>query len=95
MVKTGIQDALENDLEQVETYIKVADQNYKLVRKLAALWRNDFLDELAEAKADKKGTEPVKEELKSLKQVEKQRCQARNIKRMRCKLVTQQVTKVY
>ena len=41
----------------------------------------------------KKGTEPGKE-LKSLKQVEKQRRQARNAKRMRGELGTGQVTKV-
>jgi hypothetical protein len=94
MAKTGVHDALENDLEQVEIYLKVAEKDYKVAKKSAALWRNDFLDELAKAKADKKGTEPEKE-LKSLKQVEKQRRQARNIKRMRGKLGNGQVTKVY
>jgi hypothetical protein len=94
MAKTGVHDALENDLEQVEIYLKVAEKDYKVAKKSAALWRNAFLDELAKAKADTKGTEPGKE-LKALKQVEKQRRQARNIKRMRGKLGNGQVTKVY
>ena len=94
MMKTGIRDALENDLEQVEIYLKIAEREYNVAKKSAALWRNDFLDGLAKARADKKGTEPASE-LKSLKQVEKQRRQARNIKRMRGKLGNGQVTKVY
>jgi hypothetical protein len=94
MSKTGIVDALTNDLEQVEMLLKRAEKSYKEARKSAGVWRNDFLDNLAKAKAEKKGTDTAKE-LKSLIQVEKQRRQARNIKRMRGKLGTGQVTKVY
>jgi hypothetical protein len=58
------------------------------------MWRNEFLESLAEAKAEKNGTS-MEKELKSLVQIEKQRRQARSIKRMRGKLGTGQVTKVY
>ena len=94
MSKTRIRDALSNDLEQTEIFLKEASKAYKEARKSAALWRNDFLENLAKAKSDMKGTDTTKE-LKSLIQVEKQRRQARNIKRMRGKLGTGQVTKVY
>ena len=94
MTKTRIRDALSNDLEQVELYLNEAHKSYREARKSAELWRNDFLESLAKAKAAKKGTE-TKKELKSLVQIERQRRQARNIKRMRGKLGTGQVTKVY
>jgi hypothetical protein len=94
MSKTRIRDALSSDLEQAEILLKEAGKAYKEARKSAGVWRNDFLDNLAKAKAEKKRTETAKE-LKSLVQVEKQRRQARNIKRMRGKLGSGQVTKVY
>jgi hypothetical protein len=94
MSKTRIRDALSNDLGQAETLLKEAGKAYKEARKSAEVWCNGFLENLAKAKAEKKGTEMAKE-LKSLVQVEKQRRQARNIKHMRGKLGTGQVTKVY
>jgi hypothetical protein len=94
MGKTNIRDALTCDLELAETYLKQAVKAYNIAKQSADLWRNDFLENLAKAKADKKGTEQAKE-LKSLIQIEKQRRQARNIKRMRGKLGNGQVTKVY
>jgi hypothetical protein len=94
MIKTQIRDALTNDLEQVEIRLTQACKAYKKATKSAGVWRNDFLESLAEAKAEKKGTDTAKE-LKSLLQIEKQRRQARSIKRMRGKLGTGQVTKVY
>jgi hypothetical protein len=92
MSKTRIRDALTNDLEQVEILIRDACKSYKEASRFAEAWRNDFLDSLAKAKAELKGTDEEKE-LKSLKQMEAQRRQARNIKRMRGKLGMGQVTK--
>jgi hypothetical protein len=94
MYKTRIRDALSNDLEQVVILLKDACKSYKAAKKLASLWRNDFLDNLAQAKAEKNGTDP-KNETNALIHLEKQRRQARNIKRMRGKLGSVQVTKVY
>jgi hypothetical protein len=94
MTKTGIRDAMTCDLEQTEILLQQAYRSYKEAKKTAQLWRNDFLDDLAEAKAEAKGTEAAKE-LKSLIHIEKQRRSARNIKRMRGKLSQGQVTKVY
>jgi hypothetical protein len=94
MAKTRIRDALSNDLEQTEMLLDTAHKSYKDARKLAATWRNEFLESLAEAKAEKNGTS-MEKELKSLVQIEKQRRQARSIKRMRGKLGTGQATKVY
>jgi hypothetical protein len=94
MKKTRILDALTNDLEQAEILLTQACKSYKAATKSAGVWRNDFLDSLAKAKAEHKGTDTAKE-LKSLGQIEKQRRQARSIKRMRGKLGTGQVTKVY
>jgi hypothetical protein len=94
MFKTSIRDALTNDLEQVELHLKQAGVDYATAAKSALAWRNDFLFELAKAKAEKNETE-VEKEWKALIQIEKQRRQARNIKRMRGKLGAGQVTKVY
>jgi hypothetical protein len=94
MKKTRIQDALTNDSEHTEILLKAAYTAYTTARKSAQLWRNEFLENLAQAKADHKGTDAEKE-LKSLVQIEKKRRQARNIKRMRGKLGIERVTKVY
>jgi hypothetical protein len=94
MKKTRIRDALSNNLGQTEQLLAQAYCSYRTARKHAQLWRNNFLESLAKAKADKLGTQ-VETELKSLIQIEKQRRQARNIKRMRGKLGCGQVTKVY
>ena len=94
MSKTRIRDALTNDLEQVEIHLKQACKSYAEASKSALVWRNDFLYTLAQAKAEQKGTDTDKE-WKALIHIEKQRRQARSIKRMRGKLGTGQVTKVY
>jgi hypothetical protein len=94
MFKTSIRDALTNNLEQVELHLKQAGIDYAQAAKSALAWRNDFLYELAKAKAEKNKTK-VEKEWKALIQIKKQRRQARNIKRMRGKLGSGQVTKVY
>jgi hypothetical protein len=72
MLKTRIRDALTNDLEQAEILLQQACQSYKVASKSALVWRNDFLHELAAAKAEKNGTDAEKE-WKSLIHIEKQR----------------------
>jgi hypothetical protein len=89
-----VRDALTNDLEQVELHLKQACISYAEAAKSVLVWRNDFLYKLAKAKAEKNDTE-VEKEWKALIQIEKQRRQARNIKQMRGKLGSGQVTKVY
>jgi DUF438 domain-containing protein len=94
MCKIQIRDALTNNLEQTEIHLKQACISYAEAAKSALAWRNDFLYELAKAKAEKNDTE-IEKEWTALKQIKKQRRQARNIKRMQGKLGSGQVTKVY
>jgi hypothetical protein len=58
------------------------------------VWRNDFLQTLAKAKAEENGTDTHLEEHKLIR-IERQRRQARNVKRMTGKLNRGRVTQVF
>ena len=94
MKKTGEWTALRYDLEDATKKLAEAHKAYEAAKKEAQVWRDDFLESLAEAKAEKNGTK-VELDRKKLTTVSKQRRQARNIKRMRRKLGNSATTKVY
>jgi hypothetical protein len=94
MKKTGIWTALRHDMEDVVKKLTAIHKDYKEAKTHAEVWRNDFLESLAAAKAKKNGT-TIEKERKQLTTVSKQRKQARNIKRMRRKLGNCATTKVY
>ena len=85
--KTGIGNALEMDRTGAAFELAEAHKAYRIAKKNAIVWRDEFLVSLAEAKSQKNGT-TVDKELKSLRHVEYQRTQARNVKRMLRKLGT-------
>ena len=60
--------AFELSRSEVKTKLTNALQAYKLAKKKANNWRNEFLDSLAEALSKDKGTTPEAEE-KRLKQI--------------------------
>ena len=72
-------------ISQVESRLKSAHSAYKAAKKDASNWRNDFVYELAEARASRQNTS-VEAEVKKLQHREIQRRQARNVRRMRNKL---------
>ena len=78
MTKTNICNAFTADLEQAENLLHQAHYQYKSVKKKAQLWRNNFLEDLATAKAEAKGTKSAKE-LRSLVHIETQRRSAGEI----------------
>lgn len=84
MHKTSEMEALKNTLTQANTRLDLAHKNYRKAKEKADNWRNEFLDSLAEARAKDKDT-TIEAEEKSIKQIERQRKQARNIKRVRQK----------
>ena len=92
--KTGIGHALTHDLESAKSHLSQAYKAYKTGKKDASVWRNDFLQSLAKAKADAKGTDEKLEE-HNLIRIERQRRQARNVKRMTGKLNRGRVTQVF
>ncbi len=81
-------------MEDVVKKLTAIHKDYKEAKTHAEVWRNDFLESLAAAKAKKNGT-TIEKERKQLTTVSKQRKQARNIKRMRRKLGNCATTKVY
>jgi endonuclease/exonuclease/phosphatase family metal-dependent hydrolase len=84
MVKIGRMDAFTITIDEIEIELTNALQEYKQAKKKASNWRSEFLDSLVEARAKHKGT-TVEAEEKSLKQIERQRKQARTVKRIRRK----------
>ena len=94
MRKTGQMQALQYDLEQSSENLKHAHKNYKTAKQFAGIWQEEFMDTLAQALAEKKGTD-VATELNLMKQVERQRRQGRNVKRMRGRLGKERVTRLY
>ena len=84
MHKTGEMEALKASKETAEHKLNEAYRVYRKAKKKATNWRNEFFDSLVEAKAKANGT-TVDAEEKSMKQIGKQRRQARNVKRMRKK----------
>ena len=81
MLKTGIWHALQCDRDNAGDMLREAHSEYRVAKKNAVVWRDSFLDSLAEAKAKKNGTS-VELETTKLKRVDKQKTQARNVKRM-------------
>ena len=94
MAKTGIWNAFSADETGAELNLKLAHRQYRAAKKDASVWRDDFLQSLAEAKAKKNGTS-VDHEWKQLTRVEGQKTQARNVKRMLKKLGNPSTTKLY
>ena len=84
MHKTGEMEALRASQTTANEHLNNAFKVYKKAKKKADNWRNEFLDSLAAARAKANGT-TVEAEEKSMKQIERQRRQARNVKRMRKK----------
>ena len=82
MYKVDQMKAFERSKIEIEDELTKALQDYKLAKRKADNWRNEFLNSLVEARAKDKGTNPESED-KSLKQIERQRRQARNVKRVR------------
>ncbi len=94
MKKTGIGHAFAHDLEDAKAHLTLAYKAYKAGKKDASSWRNDFLQSLAKAKADEQGTDAKLEE-HNLMRIERQRRQARNVKRMTGKLNRGRVTQLF
>ena len=86
MHKTGEMEALKASKETAKLKLNKAYKFYRKAKKKATNWRNKFLNSLVEAQAKAKanGT-TVDAEEKLMKQIEKQRRQARNVKRVRKK----------
>jgi hypothetical protein len=94
MAKTGVWNAFLADATGAEMSLKTAHRQYRAAKTEASVWRDDFLQSFAEAKATKNGTS-VDHELKQLTRVEGQKTQARNVKRMLKKLGNPSTTKLY
>ena len=94
MSKTGLRHALEYNLEGATMFLNKAYDSYKEAKSKAPLWREDHLDSLDAARAQKNKSTPAKER-KSRKHIERQRKQARNVKRIRQKSGKEAVTKLY
>ena len=92
--KTDITDAYVIPVEEIERRLTQAHAAYREAKKQAPMWRDDFLHELAKARALRKGTTEEKE-LELMKRIERQRQEARNIKRMRRKLDRCATNQVY
>jgi hypothetical protein len=73
----------------------MAHKAYNAARKVdAPKWRETFQSTLAQALADKKGTN-VDTETQNLIRIERQRRMGRNVKRMRGKMGNNRVTKLW
>jgi hypothetical protein len=94
MQKVDLKNAFELTKPEIDDGLTKALQDYKLAKTKAINWRNEFLDSLVEARAKENGTTSEAEE-KSLKQIERQRRQARNVKRIRGKGQQNSVNMVY
>ena len=84
MHKTGEMEALRVTQSTAKQQLDLAFKVYRKAKKKADNWRDEFLDSLAAAQAKTNGT-TVEVEEKSMKQIKRQRQQARNVKRMRNK----------
>jgi hypothetical protein len=92
--KVGIRNVHSYNLPQVSDKLDQAFKEYKSAKKNAAVWRDGFLESLAEARSEKNGTS-TELEMKKLKQVLFQKRTARNVKRMRRKLGQNATTQLY
>ena len=73
------QDVLTWRLSEVETALQEAHDEYKQARKVADTWRKDFLENLAKARAEDKGTSQDTE-LKQLKAIKKAKTTGRRVR---------------
>ena len=94
MQKVDLKNAFDLTLVEINDGLTRALQDYKLAKTKVINWRNKFLDSLVEARSKENGTTPEAEE-KSLKQIERQRRQARNVKGIRRKGQQNSVNMVY
>ena len=94
MAKTGLCQALEYNLAGASLFLTKAYESYGEAKTKAQLWRDDHLDSLDKARAKKNNSTPDKER-KARKHIERQRKQARNVKRIRQKSGKGSVTKLY
>ena len=93
--KSAITDASSyKTIPQLEDQLNAAYTRYKQAKQQATIWREEFLEGIARAKAKDKGTDP-ETEVKQLKTIEQQRTVARNIKQMQRKLSRTATTKIY
>jgi hypothetical protein len=94
MVATGEMEALNNGRLSALRKYSQAHQSYKAIKKNAEVWRDEFMESLAKARALRNNTS-VEAEEKCIAQEEKQRKSAISIKRMRRKLGQPATTKVF
>jgi hypothetical protein len=92
--KSGIWDAFSYSKEGVETKLAEAHKKYRVAKKNAVVWRDEFMVTLADARAEKNNTSQ-EQELKLLRRGTDQKTQARNVKRMLKKLGQNATTKLY
>ncbi len=91
----SVRNAFTCSLQEATNHRHAAYKEYKAARKTEAQkMRENFQGTLAEAIALKKGTD-VETEANNLRRIEKQRRQARNVKRMRGKIGNSRVTKIW
>jgi hypothetical protein len=90
-----IENAFSCSLTEAMNSLTMAHQVYNAARKVdAPKWRETFQGTLAQAIADKKGTN-VDTETQNLIRIERQRRMGRNVKRMRGRLGNNRVTKLW
>jgi hypothetical protein len=65
--KTGIGHAFSHSLDSAQTHLDLAFKAYKLAKTDASVWKNDFLNSLAKARAVKEGTDEKLEEHKLIR----------------------------
>jgi hypothetical protein len=93
--KVTVRNAFTCSLQESQTILDAAFRDYKKAKKEEALqMRHKFQESLAQAIALKKGTD-ADTEASTLKRIETQRRQARNVKRMRGRLGNSRVTKLW
>ena len=94
MKKTGCREALQCNLEQAIENLSTAFKEYKNAKQDSGMWRNEFLESLEKAKAEKKGTAEALEKRLS-HQIGRQRRQAQNVRRMLGKMGQGRVTHLF
>ena len=92
--QSDITGASSKTIPEIEDSLHEAYRQYKKARQEATVWREEFMDDLATARASIKGTEKANE-LKQLLTIERQRTIARNIKRMQGKLQRNATIQIY
>jgi hypothetical protein len=76
--KAKIPNALASNKTDAESKLSIAHEEYKEAKAHDGIWRDEHLDSLAEAKAEKNGS-TIDQEIKLLSTISRQRRQARNI----------------